>query len=56
MTEQPNDSDTVNETDSDPEAMNPRDLRGVTPRDEVAEGGDEPDTDADPDNLNPRGQ
>ena len=50
MTEQPNDTDAVNETDSDPEAMNPRDLRGVTPVDGAAEG-DDTDTDADPENM-----
>lgn len=54
MTEQPKDDDTVNETDSDPEAMNPRDLRGVRPRDEAAEGSDDPGTDADPETMNPR--
>ena len=54
MTEQPQDPDTTNDTDSDPDVMNPRDLRGETARDEVAEGSDEPGTDADPDNMNPR--
>lgn len=56
MTEQPNDTDSTTDSDADPEMMNPQDLRGVTPRDEAAEGSDEPDTDADPDNMNPRGQ
>ena len=54
MTEQPNDPDTTNDTDSDPDVMNPKDLRGETARDEVAEGNDEPGTDADPENMNPR--
>ena len=56
MTEQPNDADTTNDTDSDPDVMNPKDLRGETARDEVAEGNGDPgtDDDADPENLNPR--
>lgn len=59
MTEQPKTPDTTNDTDSDPDVMNPKDLRGETAKDEVAESSaepsaDEPGTDADPDNMNPR--
>ncbi len=39
--------DAAEDTDADPESMNPRDLRG--------EGSREDDPDLDPDGLNPRG-
>ncbi len=40
--------DASQDPDSDPESMNPRDLRGS--------GSDENDPDLDPDSLNPRGE